>query len=65
MNYLLGEQKMSDIEQNEPEYATDEILDWRKDVSLALIQSMDSGSITELIKSLEPAVFNPHKHTGK
>ena len=56
---------MSDIEQSEPEYATDEILDWRKDVSLALIQSMDSGSITESIKSLEPVVFNPHKHTGK
>lgn len=56
---------MPDVKHSEPEYATDEILDWRKDVSLALIQSMDSGSITELIKSLEPVVFNPHKHTGK
>ena len=56
---------MSDIKQSKTEYITSEILDWRRDVSLALIQSMDSGSITELIKSLEPVVFNPHKHTGK
>ena len=56
---------MSDIKQSEPEYTSNEILDWRRDVSLALIQSMDSSSITELIKSLEPVVFNPHKHTGK
>ena len=47
------------------EFADSDIVNWRKDVSLALIQSMDSGSITELIKSLEPVVFNPHKHTGK
>ena len=47
------------------ELADADIVNWRKDVSLALIQLMDSGSITELIKSLEPVVFNPHKHTGK
>ena len=57
---------MSDTENEDViEFADPDIVNWRKDVSLALIQSMDSGSITELIKSLEPVVFNPHKHTGK
>ena len=56
---------MSDIEQNEPEYATDEILDWRKNMSLKLVGSDYTGEIADLIRALEPVVFNPHKHTGK
>jgi len=54
-----------DVKHSEPEYATDEILDWRKDISLKLAGSCYTGDITDLIRTLEPVVFNPHKHTGK
>ena len=47
------------------EFADPDIINWRKDVSLALIQTMDSNGISALIKQLESVVFNPHKHTGK
>ncbi len=47
------------------EFADPDIVNWRKDVSLALIQTMDSNGISALIKQLESVVFNPHKHTGK
>lgn len=57
---------MSDIENKDSaEIADQQIIDWRKDISLALVNCHDAQLVTHFIKTLEPIVFSNQKHTGK
>lgn len=56
---------MSDIENKDSvEIADQQIIDWRKDLSLALVTCHHHTDIAEAIKALESVVFNLQKHTG-